>query len=64
MRRNVTVALSGDGGDEGFGGYNLFWQLERIAKWQQCRHSCCAWAHMPVHLWLGFGRFLRIFPSG
>jgi asparagine synthase (glutamine-hydrolysing) len=35
MRRYVTVALSGDGGDEGFGGYNTYWQIARVAHWQR-----------------------------
>ena len=35
MRQHVTVALSGDGGDEGFGGYNLYWQITKIAYWQE-----------------------------
>ena len=35
MRQHVTVALSGDGGDEGFGGYNLYWQIARIVSLQR-----------------------------
>lgn len=35
MRQHVAVALSGDGGDEGFGGYDLYWQLARIDRFQK-----------------------------
>jgi asparagine synthase (glutamine-hydrolysing) len=43
MGQHVKVALSGDGGDEGFGGYDHFWQIARIAHLRI----------FPVPLWRG-----------
>jgi asparagine synthase (glutamine-hydrolysing) len=55
MRQHVTVALSGDGGDEGFGGYKMYWRLATIARWQR----------LPVPVWRGASATMaRLAPFG
>jgi asparagine synthase (glutamine-hydrolysing) len=53
MRQHVTVALSGDGGDEGFGGYDYYWQIAGIAHLQT----------LPVPIWHGISIALTLLAS-
>ena len=42
MRRHVTVALSGDGGDEGLVVTISYWEIARIARLQTVAYRCLA----------------------